>query len=212
VLAGRTVEVPVRVSARSRRLRLVVDPSRRPEIVVPPGTSAGAIDRLLVRHGEWLARQLARPVAPFRLGLQRDDVVWVRGVSQPLPRVARLGEWYREQARREARSAADALTARLGLAYRALAIRDQRTRWGSCSSAGRLSVNWRLVLAPGEILDYVVAHEVCHLIRHDHSAAFWREVAAARPTFQAERRWLAEHGRELLAYRVPGAAERPRAR
>jgi predicted metal-dependent hydrolase len=82
-----------------------------------------------------------------------------------------------------------------------LAIRDQRTRWGSCSSRRTLSFNWRLVLAPPEVLDYVAVHELCHLRVPNHSARFWRLVEQRRPGYREPRAWLARHGWELLAYR-----------
>ena len=173
-VGGRTVEVPVRVSKRARRIRIVVDGARNVEVVVPPRTPAGAVDALLVAHGSWLERQLAKPPRPFRLGLQRDDCVWIGGEARPLPAVSRLERWYREEARREAGRLAELGAVRLGVAYAGIAIRDQRTRWGSCSTRGTLSFNWRLILAPGTVFAYVVSHELCHLVWQDHSPAFWR--------------------------------------
>ena len=89
----------------------------------------------------------------------------------------------------------------LGVEYRRIQIRDQRTRWGSCSTTGTLSFNWRLVLAPFEVLDYVVVHELCHLREANHSRRFWRLVETRRPDWRAQRDWLDEHGPELLAFR-----------
>ena len=80
-------------------------------------------------------------------------------------------------------------------------VRDQRTRWGSCSTRGTLSFNWRLALAPFEVLDYVVVHELCHLREQNHSHRFWRLVESRRPGWRAQRDWLHEHGPELLAFR-----------
>ena len=80
-------------------------------------------------------------------------------------------------------------------------FRDQRTRWGSCSSRGTLSFNWRLALAPLEVLDYVVVHELCHLREANHSPRFWRLVGERRPGWREQRAWLREHGAELLAFR-----------
>ncbi|MCM1173787.1 MAG: M48 family metallopeptidase [Blautia sp.] len=84
-----------------------------------------------------------------------------------------------------------------GGVYRRVSIRDQKTRWGSCSSKGTLSFNWRLMLAPPAVLDYVVVHELCHLTHMDHSAAFWQAVEAVCPDYRALRKWLKEHGSEL---------------
>lgn len=91
---------------------------------------------------------------------------------------------------------------RLDLRYSSVAIRDQRTRWGSCSPKGNLSFSWRLVLAPREVLEYVVAHELCHLRIPGHGKPFWRLLEAARPGWQEQARWLREHGAELHDYRL----------
>jgi predicted metal-dependent hydrolase len=203
-VGGRQVDAAVRVSQRARRLRLVVDAQRQVEVVVPPRTTATAVRALVLEHTDWLERQLAKPPRPFLLGLQRDDAVWIGGLPRPLPAASSLGRWYREQARTAVSGAVARDAGRLGVTYRSLAIRDQRTRWGSCSARGALSFNWRLVLAPTDVLDYVVVHELCHRLRHDHSRAFWSLVAAARPTFRRERDWLARYGDELLAYAPPG--------
>ena len=82
--------------------------------------------------------------------------------------------------------------------YHRITIRDQKTRWGSCSSKGTLSFNWRLMLAPPAILDYVVVHELCHLTHMNHSAAFWQAVETVCPDYRNARKWLKEHGNELV--------------
>jgi predicted metal-dependent hydrolase len=202
-IGGRTVEIPVRVSRRARKLSIHVDALCNAEIVVPRRTTQDEIDALLFEHRAWLERELAKPPKTFHLGLQRDDVVWIGGLALPVPALPALDDWYREQARVEVTRIAAREARRLGVEYTRITIRDQLTRWGSCSKTGALSFNWRLVLAPPAILTYVVVHELCHRIHHDHSAEFWATVAAARPTYDEERAWLAEHGPELLAYRVP---------
>lgn len=82
--------------------------------------------------------------------------------------------------------------------YNRITIRDQKTRWGSCSAKGTLSFNWRLMLAPPAILDYVVVHELCHLTHMNHSAAFWQKVESIYPDYHAARKWLKDHGQELV--------------
>jgi predicted metal-dependent hydrolase len=200
---GRDVVIPVRVSRRARKLRIAVDAQRNVEIVVPPRTPKSAVDSLLFEHRAWLERELAKPPLEFRLGLQRDDVVWIGGLALARPAVMSLDAWYREQARDEITRIVRHESRRLGIEYASLSIRDQRTRWGSCSAKGALSFNWRLVLAPPAILSYVIVHELIHRVRHDHSAVYWQALALARPTWRSERDWLSEHGEELLSYRVP---------
>jgi predicted metal-dependent hydrolase len=179
---GRLVEVQVRESARARRARIVVAPGRPPEVVVPLRTSERTIRALLDQHEGWLARQLAR-------------------VREPQLALEHMTE-------REGRTRARALVhelvgheaPRLDVTVGKIVIRDQRTRWGSCSSRGTLSFNWRLVLAPLEVAEYVVVHELCHLREPNHSSRFWQLVAAARPGYREQRRWLADHGWELQTY------------
>ena len=202
-IGGRAVEIPVRVSRRARKLSIHVDVLRNVEIVVPPRTSQEDVDRLLFEHRAWLERELAKPAKTFHLGLQRDDVVWIGGLALPTPPMPSLELWYREQARVEVTRVVEHEARRLDVTYTRVTIRDQSTRWGSCSKGGALSFNWRLVVAPSAILTYVVVHELCHRVRHDHSPEFWEAVGSARATYKEERDWLAEHGPELLAYRVP---------
>lgn len=81
--------------------------------------------------------------------------------------------------------------------YTSITIRDQRSRWGSCSSRGTLSFNYRLVFAPAKVLDYVVVHELCHLTHMNHSKDFWNMVASVMPEYKVYKTWLKEHGQEL---------------
>jgi predicted metal-dependent hydrolase len=108
-----------------------------------------------------------------------------------------LERWYRRRAREEVQWRLDAATARAGSAYTRLTIRSQRTRWASCSTSGAMSFNWRLLLAPEEILDYVVEHEVAHLDLMDHSERFWRLLGSRWPDYREHERWLRRHGPSL---------------
>jgi predicted metal-dependent hydrolase len=153
-------------------------------LTVPPGMSPSAIERVLAEKRDWIEEQ--RRLQVPRLGLER------LGVSESEAR----------DAVREIVSAlADVEAERLGVFYGRIRIGDQRTRWGSCSPAGTLSFNWRLVLAPPEVLDYVVVHELCHLRVPNHSRRFWELVGRRRPSWREQREWLREHGAELLAFR-----------
>jgi predicted metal-dependent hydrolase len=108
-----------------------------------------------------------------------------------------LERWYRDQARTEIGRRLDEAAARAGTSYGRLSIRDQKTRWASCSSSGAMSFNWRLLLAPEDVLQYVVEHEVAHLEVPDHSPRFWRLLAARVPGYRESRQWLRRHGASL---------------
>ncbi|MBA2557705.1 MAG: M48 family metallopeptidase [Chloroflexi bacterium] len=119
------------------------------------------------------------------------------GDERPLGWV--LERWLRGEARRVIEERTAAFAPRLGVRPQRVTVRDQRSRWGSASRRGTLSFNWRLVLAPPHVLDYVVIHELAHLADYSHSAAFWRSVRALAPEADEARRWLRSHGSELRA-------------
>jgi len=131
----------------------------------------------------------ARPVRVRRSG---DDLLVPAEETAPA-----IERWYRREARRQIEPRLEHTTRLAGTDYTGLVIRDQRTRWASCSAAGRMSFNWRLLLAPARILDYVVWHEVCHLEVMDHSARFWALLERYCPTYRADRDWLRQNGTAL---------------
>ncbi len=186
-VGGRLVELHIRRSSRVRGHRIVVRFGLPPELVVRPRASEAEIDAAIREHLPWLQKQLANVAAPS-LGLDRLRIT-------------------ADQGRREARARISLLVqseaAALGVTYLRITLRDQVSRWGSCSSSGALSFNWRLVLAPNDVLDYVVVHEVCHLVEHNHSPAFWRLLESRRPEYRDSKEWLDAHGWEVLAYRPP---------
>jgi predicted metal-dependent hydrolase len=129
---------------------------------------------------------------------RRGDELAV-AVGEPGEQAVReaLERWYRAQARAQVARRLDDAVARAGTSYSGLQIRGQRSRWASCSAKGAMSFNWRLLLAPPEILDYVVEHEVAHRDVHDHSPRFWSLLASRRPGYEAEERWLRANGHTL---------------
>jgi predicted metal-dependent hydrolase len=187
-IGGKTVELQVRRSKRVRGHRMVVRHGLPPELVVRPRATSAQIDEAIDFHRSWLESQLAKVVEP-RLGLDRLRLTEARGRIEAHARISLL---------------AQSEAAALGVTYSRLTMRNQRSRWGSCSSSGALSFNWRLVLAPHDVLDYVVVHEVCHLVELHHGPAFWRLVEKRRPAYAESKRWLDDHGWEILAYQPPG--------
>jgi predicted metal-dependent hydrolase len=144
------------------------------------------IAEIIESHREWLAIERAKQRPRLRLDPRHISEVEARRAAREL--VAML---------------IDEEAPELGVEVQRVQIRDQRSRWGSCSTRGTLSFNWRLVLAPFDVLDYVVVHELCHLREPNHSRRFWKLLESRRPGWHEQRDWLHEHGPELLAFR-PG--------
>jgi predicted metal-dependent hydrolase len=163
---------------RARRYLLRVEPDGRVRVTIPRGGSRREADAFALRHLDWIARQRARmPVLPTLTADERRALI--RLAKQELP--IRLMQ----------------LAAEHGLAVSRVSVRNQRSRWGSCGRDGHICLNWRLVRMPEWVRDYVMVHELMHLRRLDHSPAYWKLVARAVPEYQAARRWLRVHGREL---------------
>jgi predicted metal-dependent hydrolase len=144
----------------------------------------------------YLGNPLRLVVQPGRTRVHRtgDDLLVPAGSAQ----VPALERFYRRAAHAEIAPRLDRACAEIGASYSRLTIRSQRTRWASCSPSGTLSFNWRLLLAPEPVLDYVVWHEVCHLEVLDHSPRFWRLVARHCPGYREQLRWLRKHGATLV--------------
>ena len=162
---------------RARRYVLRVDPDGRLRVTIPRGGSRREAEEFAQRHEEWVARQRAR------LPQDRPSVEHARAL--------------RDRARRELPLRLLALAARHGLTVARVSIRNQRSRWGSCGRDGHVCLNWRLLLMPPSVGDYILIHELMHLRRMDHSPSYWRLVEEACPDYRSARAWLRRHGPSL---------------
>jgi predicted metal-dependent hydrolase len=106
--------------------------------------------------------------------------------------------WYQQQALRLLTDKTDAMVARLGLKYSGVTVKATRSKWGHCTLRGAIQYNWHILLAPEPIVDYLVAHEVSHLVHHNHSAAFWQLVASICPDYKVQRAWLKTNSTQLV--------------
>ena len=122
----------------------------------------------------------------------------VSGRIEHAPR--RLKDWLVEQARADLDACVGLHARKLGVKARSITLRDQTSRWGSCTAGGLLSFSWRLVLAPAHVLDYVAAHEVAHLVEMNHGPRFWKLVTRSMPRLEEAKRWLRHHGSDLHRY------------
>jgi predicted metal-dependent hydrolase len=153
-------------------------------MTVPSWMRAEDIEEIIETHRAWIALERRKQRPRLRLDPRHVSETEARRAVREL--IAML---------------IDDEAPELGVEPKRIQIRDQRSRWGSCSTTGTLSFNWRLVLAPFEVLDYVVVHELCHMREANHSGRFWKLVEARRPDWRAHKGWLDEHGAELLAFR-----------
>ena len=120
---------------------------------------------------------------PELVGEDNDPTVWQS-----------LKQWYLAQAQQQLLERTRYWAGQIGVQPIRISLRDQKTRWGSCSSRGTISFNWRLIMAPPAVLDYLVVHELCHMLHPNHSPAYWREVARWIPDCREQRRWLKQNG------------------
>jgi hypothetical protein len=209
----------IRRSTRARRVRVNVHAHTGVEVVLPAHAPDRAAAAAIVELRPWIERRLSDVQGVLAQIAERGATVpYLGGTLQLQPqagrqRVHRCGErllvppgdsrpalerWYRRMARQEVAVRLDRATALAGTPYRDLIIRAQRTRWASCSATGRMSFNWRLLLAPEPVLDYVVWHEVCHLQVLDHSPRFWALLERRWPRYRQDRDWLRRHGATLV--------------
>ena len=220
---GRDVTVSFRRNRQARRIIIRLARNRTGIVVTLPSRAsrAEALD-FVARSERWIAERLEAeaPAAEFVHGCEiplrgephvinhegaRRGAVWceagrihVAGDRVHLPR--RVTDWLKREARRDLVAASEKYAALMGVDFHAVSVRDQKSRWGSCSADGRLSYSWRLVLAPSFVLDYVAAHEVAHLKHMNHGRQFWRLVLTHCAESGAARNWLRRHGGTLHRY------------
>ena len=160
------------------------------EIVVrvPMYVREREIRRFVEEHLSWIEKQQRK------LAYAAEQKKQIRPLTEEeLSRMVSL-------AREDLTGRAAYFAPRIGVRYGRISIRHQKTKWGSCSSKGNLNFNCLLMLAPEEVRDYVVVHELCHRKQMNHSEAFWAEVERALPSYRDARKWLKTHGRELMQY------------
>ena len=218
-LAGNPpISVNLRRSARARRISLRISRLDGRVTLTMPTRVDEREGIAFVRERElWLRSHLDKMGEERTVGI--DGTVLFRGDEVPVlgttgKRVRFTGEvlevpnepdragtrvlaFFKHQARDALAEASDRYAARLGRSYGRLSLRDTRSRWGSCTSAGDLMYSWRLIMAPPEVLDYVAAHEVAHLVEMNHSQAFWDVVADIYPDYEEPRQWLKTKGQVL---------------
>jgi hypothetical protein len=223
--------VRLRRHRQARRYTLRIDaPTREVVLTMPPRGSVREAKEFAQKHGGWIAARLKRlpEAAPFAHGVEvplrgephrivhrrgERGTVWTEtdGSGQRLLCVAgepphvdrRISDFLKREAQRDLDAASRNYAAQIGVSIKRICVRDQSSRWGSCSNTGVLSFSWRLILAPPFVLDYLAAHEVSHLVELNHSPRFWRLVKRLYPQLERAKVWLDANGTDLHRYGLP---------
>ena len=226
--------VRLRRHRQARRYTLRIHSATREVVLtMPPRGSLKQARAFAQKHGGWIAARLGRlpEPAPFADGTvlplrgvdhrivhrrEQRGTVWIESgeagerllcVAGAEPHVARrISDFLKREARSDLEAASRLAAERLGVTLKRVSIRDQSSRWGSCSTTGVLSYSWRLIFAPPFVLDYLAAHEVAHLVEMNHSRRFWRLVERICPHVARAKAWLDAHGTDLHRYGLQHAA------
>ncbi len=229
--------VRVRRHRQARRYTLRINAaSREVVLTMPLRGSLREAKEFAQKHGGWIAARMARlpEAAPFADGTilplrgvphtitHRKDArgtVWTETaedgthllcVAGQTPHMARrVGDYLKVEAKKALEAASRRYAEQLGVKITRLSVRDQSSRWGSCSTNGALSYSWRLILAPPYVLDYLAAHEVAHLVEMNHSPKFWRVVERLYPDLERAKAWIDRSGNDLHRYGTPQQAPLP---
>ncbi|NSX54120.1 M48 family metallopeptidase [Parasulfitobacter algicola] len=216
------VEIQLRKSPRARRLSLRISRlDGRVTLTMPTGFAVSEAVRFAIEKEAWLRSTLAarpadcdvgfgtsvaylgKPVeivpGSGRVATYKDGVLQVPGGAETVGR--KVQAFLKARAKPQLHRATEHYAQKLGRSFSRITLRDTRSRWGSCSSAGNLNYSWRLIMAPPDVLNYVAAHEVAHLAEMNHSARFWSVVRDIHGPYDAQRGWLRHKGENLHRYR-----------
>lgn len=225
-VGGRTLPLRIVENQRARRLTLRIDAGGRGlRVTVPLGIASSEVERFLARHQGWLEQRLAK--LPDRPQLRPGVSIPLRGVPhrivhEPSPRGTvrleagddgpeivvhgdrrhlprRIADFLKREARREIETLVAKHTATVGRKAKAIRLKDTSSRWGSCTADGTLSFSWRIMMAPGPVIDYLVAHEVAHLREMNHGPRFWKLCHELCPGTERCKAWLKRNGTALQA-------------
>jgi predicted metal-dependent hydrolase len=230
-LRGEQVPLVVRHNPRARRLIVRVDMTTGAvHVTTPNKRNVKAAISFAHSHADWLIEQRksvarAEPfcdgaILPVRgvphlichVNGARSAVQQIAAEGDGLPELQvggdisflprRVADWLKYQAKSDLNQSVMAHAAKLGVRPSRITIRDQSSRWGSCSSTRALSFSWRLIFAPSDVLNYVAAHEVAHLVHMNHGPQFWMAVESLIPSYLQTVRWLETEGPALHKYGV----------
>ncbi len=216
-----SIEVNIRKSLKAKSLRIKVSASKGVELIIPRNYSVKSAFVFLQEKQMWVMNKLAqiKVAQPTnddefliygvarkilfssenipQLFIIQDDVLLVSKQLHRSDLPLMLGAFLKNMLKKDIEEYANKLCPKLGVSYRRITLKDTKNQWGSCSYAGNLSFSWRLICAPKHVIEYLVVHEVCHLVERNHSDRFWKLVALNFPEYKSSQAWLKKNGRRL---------------
>lgn len=188
VLTVNEMTIPYEIIRSKRKsYGISVAPGGKVTVRMPLKGSERFAVSMVEEKRDWIAKNYLKMLAISPKPSQKEKTPYERRLEAP----------YREAAKEYIPKRVAYYAGLLAIDYNTITIRDQKTRWGSCSSKGNLSFSWRLILAPPKVLDYVVVHELCHRMEMNHSPRFWALVESIMPDYKTHRKWLKENGEKL---------------
>ena len=225
ILDGYPVKYHLKKSLQARQMRLEIRLESGLSVIVPRRYDLLTVRRFLELKSRWILKKieefeliqshldtptfeninyLGRPLKLVQLhgkqeyaqvSFTRDKIIISTHNTERTGQL--LKEWYLREAKELISRKIAVFSERIGVNYNKVVVKNVKTRWGSCSRLGNLNFNWKLIMAPEEVVDYVIIHELCHLKRMDHSSSFWKLVQKYSPDYNMHRKWLKAHEPEI---------------
>lgn len=181
-----------------RHARINVNEKKEVRFIIPKSFSEDEIQRLIVQKSDWIKDKLAffekEEILDFEL--PKANILYL-GEAHPKPKTD-VVKWYRKEAKNYLSKRTEFLAKKNNFKYNRLFVRDSQNKWGNCSKENNISLNWRLIKAPPQVIDYVILHELCHSVILKHTQAFWLKLSAVCPSYNEQAEWLKKYGKSLF--------------
>lgn len=181
-----------------RHARINVNEKKEVRFIIPKSFSEDEIQRLIVQKSDWIKDKLAffekEEILDFEL--PKANILYL-GEAHPKPKTD-VVKWYRTEAKNYLTKRTEFLAKKYSFKYNRLFVRDSQNKWGNCSKENNISLNWRLIKAPPQVIDYVILHELCHSVILKHTQAFWLKLSTVCPSYNEQAEWLKKYGKSLF--------------
>lgn len=181
-----------------RHARINVNEKKEVRFIIPKSFSEDEIQRLIVQKSDWIKDKLAffekEEILDFEL--PKANILYL-GEAHPKPKID-VVKWYRTEAKNYLTKRTEFLAKKYNFKYNRLFVRDSKNKWGNCSKEKNISLNWRLIKAPPQVIDYVILHELCHSVILKHTQAFWLKLSTVCPSYNEQAEWLKKYGKSFF--------------